>query len=99
MAAVAWLSVITKRGACCGAFQGDQDDTFAELLSKAAPEITIWSKSEGSRTNSNIFVVTMVTKRGCHSNQLFLSLLNRPTYPCVGKIRPRTMFSNWYGLI
>ena len=50
MAAVAWLSVIAKRGVhvvvpfkvirCCW------DDTFAELLSKAAPEITIWSKSE-----------------------------------------------------
>ena len=49
-----WLSVIAKQGVhvvvpskvirCCW------DDTFAELLSKAAPEITIWPKSQGSRT-------------------------------------------------
>ena len=45
-------------------------------------------------------MVTIVTKCGYHSNQLFLSLLSRPTVPThvVGKIRPRTMFSNWYGL-
>ena len=43
MAAVAWLSVIeVYMIRCCW------DDTFAELLSKAAPEITIRSKSEGS---------------------------------------------------
>ena len=84
MAAVAWLSVIAKQGEhvmvpfkvirCCW------DDTFAELLSKAAPEI----KKQGNRTNSNIFMVTIVTKCGYHSNQLFLSLLNRPTDPCCG---------------
>ena len=73
MAAVAWLSVIAKQGVhvvvpskvirCCWG------DTFAELVSKAAPEITIWPKSQGSRTNPNIFMVTIVTKCGCHSNQ------------------------------
>ena len=88
MAAVAWLRVIAKQGMhvmvpfkvirCCW------DDMFAELLSKAASEIKIWSKSEGNRTNYNIFMVTIVTKCGYHSNQLFLSLLNRPTYPCCG---------------
>ena len=39
-----------------------------------------------------IFMVTIKTKCGYHSNQLFLSLLSRPTYHVVGKIRPRTMF-------
>ena len=62
MAAVAWLSVIAKRGVhvvvpskvirCCW------DDTFAELLSKAATTSTV----------SNIFMVTIVTKCGYHSN-------------------------------
>ena len=50
MAAVAWLSVIAKRGVnvmvpfkvirCCWG------DTFLLNSSKAAPEITIWPKSQ-----------------------------------------------------
>ena len=50
MAAVAWLSVIAKQGVhvmvpfkvirCCW------DDTFAELLSKAAPEIKYGQKAK-----------------------------------------------------
>ena len=85
MAEVAWLTVIAKRGVnvmvpskvirCCWG------DTFAEFLSKTAPEIIIWPKSQGSRTNSKIFMVTIVTMCGY---QLFLSLLSRPTYPCCG---------------
>ena len=43
----------------------------------------IWLKSQGSRANS-IFTVTIATKCGYHSNQLLLSLLSRPTYPCCG---------------
>ena len=74
MAAVAWLSVITKRGVCVvvpsKVIRCCRGDTFAELLSKAAPEITIWPKSQGSRANSNIFLlifmVTIVTKCGYH---------------------------------
>ena len=76
MAAVAWLCVIAERGVhvvvpskvirCCW------DDTFAELLSKAAPE----------KLSPIFFMVTIVTKCGYNSNQLFLSFLSRPTYQC-----------------
>ena len=65
------------------------DDTFAEFLSNAAPEIKIWPKSQGSEANSKIFMVTIVTMCGYHSNQLFLSR-PIPTH-VVGKIRQRTM--------
>ena len=63
MAAVAWPSVIAKRGVCVvvlyKATRCCWGDTFAELLSKAAPEITIWPKSQGGRTNSNIFLLIL----------------------------------------